>query len=460
MALTLLPNELLDMIIIYTMPEGFESLDRTCQKFHTLCIPFMLRRRFNRLVLSPDYIATGFDLIKRIANEPRVARYIRRAYCRTDSCTQESLYRNSMQDVHGNDAVRKLFADSPYLKQAGLDWELYYAEIEKDLRAARYSQHAAAFLLTLLPNVEGIYLPRSWKSNDATNKLIDVIVRKARQSYLPYDEQSLAQVSIFELSTSLGPRDHYDLNLASPFLALPRMRNFWASSCVAMNDSGHTGTPFKIPYVGFTMTLQTANFECCCIDPASIAKFLKHSPSLKTLRYSHSTKENIDDQDWNICDFVTIIEREAGGRLEELSVFINKSRGSIVPGRVSMSGFQRLRTLELPLEIAIYIHDETNHNEPFIDKLIPVSVSKLSLISEGTNDLARILDVMFRDFAVRKEKRAMLFTLEEIILTCPRNASDAYKAQCTRLFAETAKAGVALQLTRNPSTALHWNMEA
>ncbi len=55
---------------------------------------------------------------------------------------------------------------------------------EEDLEAVRYSQHAAAFLMTLLPNVEKLALPRRWKPLGATNKLIDVIVRMANQSHL------------------------------------------------------------------------------------------------------------------------------------------------------------------------------------------------------------------------------------------------------------------------------------
>lgn len=71
----------------------------------------------------------------------------------------------------------RLLANSPYLEQADLDWREYYAEVEEDLKAARYSQHAAAFLLTLLLNVEMLMLPRLWMLLDATDKLIDAVVR-------------------------------------------------------------------------------------------------------------------------------------------------------------------------------------------------------------------------------------------------------------------------------------------
>lgn len=144
MTLTHLPTELLDMIVIHTIPEGFESLARTCQQFHSLCVPFIeqhnaLRSRFRRfyyyenVLNSAPTIGMAFDLIARIADEPRITKYIRKANFKIDGLFRYVLYRESVQEVHGNDAVRRLFADSTYLKEAGLDWKIYYAQIEEDL---------------------------------------------------------------------------------------------------------------------------------------------------------------------------------------------------------------------------------------------------------------------------------------------------------------------------------------
>ncbi len=85
-----------------------------------------------------------------------------------------------LADVECGGAVVRLLADSRDLAEAGLDWEEYNAKIEEDLEYHRYSQYAAAFLLTLLPNVETLTLPKCWKPNEATDKLINVVVRKVR----------------------------------------------------------------------------------------------------------------------------------------------------------------------------------------------------------------------------------------------------------------------------------------
>lgn len=485
MALTSLPVELLDKIIPWVIPEGFESIALSCRRIHALCTPFIqrhntLRSHFHNFnyyekMIDPSFtIRTAFDLITRIAVEPVVARYVRHADFKVDSVFMRGRPRESNPDYHCGDAVVKFFADSPDLEQAGLDWQKYYAEIDEDLHAASYSQHAAAFLLTLLPNVETLILPQRWEPLPAPDKLIDAVVRKAKQSHhLPFDTPSLAQTTRFGPSISLGSQQRFDLAWASPFLALPHIRSFHGPRCVAMNGVGHRSIyASKDPHWDdFGGTLEAVHFVSCCIDELGIADFLRHTTSLRTLCYSHSTKgtRGRHDGDWDICKFVTAIEREAGSHLEELSVSICELRGSLAPGRASMRAFQWLRKLEFPLEIAtcnitaaaaspaaampdesLAIRDgSTSYHEPdddelFIGNLVPASVSQLSLISSGTDDHVKALEVMFRHFAARKE--VTLPALEEIQLSCPSSAADAYKEQCTTLLVETEKAGVDLYL--------------
>lgn len=303
MALTLLPTELLENIIAHVLPEGFESVAVTCRKLYALCIPFIerhktLRSRFHHFTYyekpedpSPT-IGTAFDLIARIAVEPLVARYVRDADFIVDSLFMRGRPREWNPDVHCGDAVIRQLAGSLYLEQVGLDWQEYYAEIEEDLQVARYSQHAAAFLLTLLPNIEDLSLPERWKPLGATDKLIEAVVRRAKQSHLPYDKPSLAQVTRFGPSVSLGPQERCDLNWASPFLSWTHILSFRGPSCVAMDNGGHKSMASKNLYGGFATTLQTVHLVSCCIDEVGITDFLKQTTRLRTLCYSHTTKGN------------------------------------------------------------------------------------------------------------------------------------------------------------------------
>jgi len=230
----------------------------------------------------------------------------------------------------------------------------------------------------------------------------------------------------------------------------------------------------KDPYLCYGETLETAHLLSCDINEVAIADFLKNTPRLRTLKYSHSTKRDGDHQDWDICKFVTAIEREAGSYLEELSISIRELRGSITPGKASMRGFQRLRKLEFPLDIAMcnvidaasqvttsnegLPHQGLDKSEQFIGDLVPASVTQLSLISSGTDKHEKALKIMFRDFVAKKG--SLLPVLKEIHLSCPisPSADNAYKEECAKLVAETNEAGVVLHLKEWPSSVtLTWN---
>ena len=484
MALTRLPTELLETIITYVLPEGFESMAVTCRKLYILCIPFIQRHnalssRFHYFSYHKnleDPIITAGDLIRRIAVEPIVARYIQYANFELDSPRSFTIPRGFIGDADCREDVIRLFASCPYLEQAGLDWKKYLDKTKEELnddKLSNYSQHAAAFLLTFLPNIKKLTLPRYWKPLNATDKLIDAIVHRTKQSSSLCDRPSLVQVTRFELYVSRVPQDRFSLGLASPFLALPRIRSFRGPSCVVMDDNQK-----RIKHYSFGETLESVFFVACCVDEVGIADFLKNTKRLKTLKYSHSTKYNISIQCWDICKFIAAIKRQVGSHLVEFSISIGEPFGSIAPGKVSMRGFPCLRQLEFPLEIVIcnitaaacrvsklsesLVGSPSDHeldcDALFIGDLVPASVSVLSLISHGTDHHDKALDVMFWDFAARKG--TTLPALKEIHLVCPNSADDAYKDHCTRLLAETQKAGVDLHLEPWPhSGTLTWDGE-
>jgi len=213
---------------------------------------------------------------------------------------------------------------------------------------------------------------------------------------------------------------------------------------------------------------------CCSFDEVAITDFLRHTPRLRTFRYSHSTKNDGGPQDWDLCKFVTAIEREVGSHLVELSISIRELRGSINPGKASMRGFHRLRQLEFPLEIVICnitaavsqltTPDQSATNVLTYDALsivdlIPASISRLAINSKGTDHHGQALAIMFREFAA--EKASQLPALKKIHLACPSEADDAYKTQCTKLLAETKQVGVILQLEpwSGPACIMAWEGE-
>lgn len=159
---------------------------------------------------------------------------------------------------------------------------------------------------------------------------------------------------------------------------------------------------------------------------------------------------------------MTSVEHEVGSYLEGLSISTCCFRGSIAPGSVSLRGFQQLRKLEIPLDIAVcninaaatdkaYLFgagladcDQSDDYMDLIGDLVPATVSHLSLLSGGTYSDAKALRLMFQDFGASKQ--SMLPALEKIHLTCPPDADDAYKKQCANLMIVTEMVDLVLKL--------------
>ena len=481
MGLTHLPPELLETVVKLSIPESFESVAVTCKRIYSICVPFIkhyntLRSRFHHFTYydsspaSPT-IMSASTLIKRIAVEPVIARYIRHADFRLDSPRRCLLPPNFSADPDCREDVLRLFANSTYLKQAGLDWKEYLDRIEEHFKprnfydkVPHYSQHAAVFLLTLLPNVESLVLPWFWMSLDATDKLIDSVIYESKQPHSFHNRPSLAQVIRVDPYCSSVPQEHFDLNLASPFLALPHIQQFCGPSCVAVDYPDYISP--KVPGYRFGETLESVSLTSSCVDGASITRFLANAKRLKSFKYEHSTK-SVAPQDWDVCRFISAIECQVGNHLTELSIPLRESSECTSLGKISFRGFSCLRQLEFPLQIVIYnlkaIADQGSTNDEsqadndalFLGDLIPASVSILALFSNGADNHDKALDVVFKDFAAKKE--TTLPNLKEIYLMCPDDGDVAYKDRCTMLLAEIPKTGVMVYLTSTqPSREMTW----
>lgn len=316
--------------------------------------------------------------------------------------------------------MREVFANSSYLEEVGLDWKEYYAAVVEDHNAGRYSQHAAAFVLTLLPNLKVLKLPRWWNPATAPDKLVDSVIHRARQAHLLYHKPSMAQVTEVRENISKG----FDLDWAFPFLALPNIRCFWYPKCVS-TGSGLSNITSKYLHCAFISGIEEIHLGSgAFIDEVAIAN-LKHTPCLKTLTYWHLSK-GTSSQNWDLCQCVTAIQCQVEGHLEMLSINIGKSQGSVSPSKPSMSGFQRLQRLEIPLETVVcsLVAAALDGSEWLISDLVPASVFQISLISRGTDDHTNALHTMFHNFATRSPH---LPNLKEIHLTCHPNASELYK---------------------------------
>jgi hypothetical protein len=213
------------------------------------------------------------------------------------------------------------------------------------------------------------------------------------------------------------------------------------------------------------------------MDGPAMKHFLRCTPRLRTLVYSHSDKQL--RRTWDICELVTTIGKEAGSHLEELSITKHDFSGKITLNTANMRDFLRIHKLEISLDLATCVIRSATHlgakesigtdsvadiDQSCVDLLmcglIPLSVARLFLSSgdwgrdddgdNSTGDLEindgvqvfkpkpqqhdRTLETMFQGFA--EKKAAQLPSLEEIRVWNPWNADEAYKARCKRLVPE------------------------
>lgn len=460
--LFVLPSEILELIIAESRPDGFGSLLLTCKRLYALSTPFIKRHKelcrqfgdfsYDCSIYRQRPVAAS-DLISLIAHEPIVAQYIKKAYLKYDS---EHLIREMsftgkpkrVPSIEDGGPVVELFASSPCLKQAGIDWREYYKTFETDVRERRYSQHGIAFLLTLLPKLQKLVLPLRWRSDAETDALLFAAVDRAKQSTRQHQQSGLASVT--EISVCPPVRE---LNVASPLLALPRMGRFIGEGCIAIVQRPNSLQFSSMPFVA--ETLQIADLEYCHIDHVGIFSFLMYTPQLKTLKYTHSTDSGISNQDWDICAFMTAIARGAGSHLVELSVAMNGDHTSIVRGRPSMHAFQKLEKLELPMELILCTAKATRFmtylsssvqslwsgsQGTLLPDLVPATVSHLSLRPlPGPND-ERVLKLLFPDF--RAVRKSHLPALQNLYLGVRQNDSMAYKDRYNKIVREGRKEGV------------------
>ena len=474
MRLLHLPTELLDAIVQYVLSDdGFESLALTCKTCQALCLPFIqnhnklkkLREHYQKfeycklgsqqkfpkdrlcwLLWYPDTLSSAFNLIARIAAEPAIACYIEQAEfdddCRiTKGVSWEIITRSANAEEPSNEgreeAVVRLLANSSDLKQAGLDWKEYYAAIDEDLNTGQYSQHCAAFVLTLLPNLKRLRLPNEWNYGAfaAPDRLLDTVVSKAR---LPGSKSSLSQVTILEGNKSEMTTE-FDIDMAAPFLTLPYLHSFKAHMC--MSTDSHRNI------AGEYAALEDVSFRGSDLDEMAVGNFVRHTPNLKSFVYSYSGHLQV----WDICKVVEQVEQGVGSHLEELYMLYEskivvdmdtdeETVISLAPGKASLYGFQRLQRLQLPLEIAACNLNATTADCPvsLID-LVPASVSHLSLVSYGTDEEAKALESLFGTFS-----RSQMPSLQEVHLHIPASATELYKENWASVSTKMQKAGILL----------------
>nr|POF22268.1 hypothetical protein CFP56_36353 [Quercus suber] len=459
-----LPDELLDFVVVLSIPEGFESLALTSQRLLALCKPYInhhneLDRRYRRFSYGlfdqtyPFPITTAFHLITRIIVKPIVARYIRYANFHFDSqgfFEEGYEYDLGVEDGHIG-RLNAFLSHSSVLKASGLiAGDLFHMIQEDVIQYRRYSQHSAALLLTMLPNIESLSLPQSWKPDAASETLLHAVtINNAALTSSSIDYYArLRNLKAFTSSTNQSELAQFEMAWAVPFLRSPRIASVIGYSFVDTTSIMSTPTPAALP-IGIAANLKTVQLRSSCLTSDSLRGLLTSAPNLSSFCYQHAGKRGMTP-DWSVSQFLNVIAHHAGDHLVKLS--LRQGPHVYIEPALELSfrdRFPMLKALELPIGMI-----DCHSAEPEVSSILP-GVHFSHLVPPSTVKVAFIDYVALQDTGLRfknffsgfpAEVQTSLPDLRELHISCPAGADEAYKLWCAELQQSCKQSSVSLRL--------------
>jgi hypothetical protein len=393
MALLDLAPELLDEIIGYCMPEGFESFALSCKGSYAYCKPRIpLHNRLSRLWKQTankfPMQRDAFRILLEIAKEPLVARYIQHLDLlhRLDSTglgpDPVTYSRYEEEDMH---TIRDLIMNSSipqYLALADIDPEDWCEQlaIPRDTWYNRNhlclsnpqdctwhgngekfeTSKSIAFLtlLMLLPNLQSLTPCREWNELNVYTKddyesqyiypVLDALVKHSHDRH--YTGQVLSKLQNIYPSYPQGGEQRAAFRNHQWFLQLPSITSTYVLSCTAMKCTSGPNFNFswRIPEIPSSLT--RLELAYCDMEAEDISLILSNTPRLQVFKYGQKQNWPGVVPPWSAQVFVEAVARSCGSTLKELAVTLH-SCGKIEHGVQNFLGFLNLKKLEIDLQI-------------------------------------------------------------------------------------------------------------
>ena len=360
-----LPPEILDCIITFSAPTGLESLVLSCKAIYERAGNQIkehnaLARNWRHTTndIYPRY-ADNLRIIYEISQKPAIAEYIEHLRL-WDRRQQGDIPTTSTADDHRDDVasmlvIKDVLSKTKYFQQGHLEsfWtQLIEEDNDVDLRHSD-RLYATLALLALLPNIRSLQLPDSWyevREGEAAENLLSFVDKLISMS----NAEACTSNPLQSLETLLpfvegGYDTRIGLQCLQPFMVLKSIRNIYAVSCVAV-DEDWGGIPFEWHHPGVMSPLTRLEFACCCMDAHGLSTLLSHTPALKVFRYSHQTKWDGLQHDWNPGEFLQVIASHCGKELTDLAITIDELHGDIINGLSSFYALPKLQRLEVDVQ--------------------------------------------------------------------------------------------------------------
>ncbi|GIZ41219.1 hypothetical protein CKM354_000453200 [Cercospora kikuchii] len=551
MSLLGLPTELLDDIILQVYSNGdLESMALSCKRNYDLSKPHLkqyniLRRQWNnvRVTKGRSILAT----LVAIARDPVVARLIRTLdltlanesegdYECTAICTP-----GHVGYVHNSEArslVCMSVRSSLPLALAEQNADAWTRMILPDRTISRAGPviigqnvpgmirhitrrdvviHRTIFLLTLLPNLERLRLPKFWDCSESGQPAKWEQVLSAISHLASGDQGMLAPNRYLDAPLarleSLSPSQEIDddgrcrvgLKGIASFLLLPGLRHVNIMKFMACEDEQmYTGIPFQWSSSpgaspGSAMSnVRALHFEGCCIDAVNIGRILERMPAVTSLKYSHHATWNGCGHNWDAGAFAAAVSHRCGAQLRQLSLTVHRRMGAVESGIFSLHEFMALEEVQLDLlmfaapppgsgllsrarGVNPEADDEWNISDiPPLSQILPIGIERVSLImhaghgiEHGQSELSivrkqlRTLKALFaadlklshpylQQVILRHDGHAVDLGMHTIVGQSGRRTDVSLESQVARLLRGTGVVGVLIDDCHDAFESMPW----
>jgi hypothetical protein len=438
MGLLDLPPELLDLIIDRTAPDGLESFVLSCKTVYGRAASQIRQHNHMRKIwshttnMSRTRRGDTLAILHDISRDPIIAEYIETLslwdHRQDDEMPDDTTPHSFREDEQEMENIRDLLRRAEYYADA--DEEEWWGRILEEDRAGDQSNmdklYATVALLSLLPNLKTLQLPDRWhevREGEGAEALVSNVQSLVAMSNADgHRQKPLARLETLLPFVEEGYDVRVGLQCLAPFMTLNSIRNIYAVSCVAV-DEDWGGVPFNWLNPNVKSPLTRVEFAYCCMDATGLSAFLTNTPALQVFKYSHQTKWDGLEHDWNAGEMIETLANYNSDTIVDLAITIDELHGEIVNGLSSFLRFTKLQKLEVDVECFCGPPLESGQRQgrdahiptgartwghmdiPCMGDMLPESMRELHVNTNFPEPSEEALRALFKNIVVRRKDK-------------------------------------------------------
>ncbi len=394
-----LPNELLEMVMKYLLPDDLDNFVDSRKEFRTIASKILRRHNELKRIYTRVYCGLFYDdlrhplfLLESVLHNPDIVWYVKSMFVK--SCDYDDRYKQEDEDkvqkiaVECKDGIVKTVQACPYLDD--IEQEEYIRET-----LSGHEAKAVALLACMFPCLESIRLEDNFEDNE-----LDCLIRKVGQVHRldPGGSHALSKLDyIWEGSHTAGRFP--GMQLLQPLSGLPSMRHYTGRNLT--EEYGWAPAEEK------SMITSLKLLDCTIHTPALRSAF-SGIANLRHFTYEYSRWDREPDvlyweKDWLPGEIIHSLLETAGHSLVQLDLTWTCKRemqheedapwrmeededdeviGDVKPFMGSLRGFQVLKHIRVQNEAFVEEDTDNSTGDRTVHRvvdLLPASVVDITL---------------------------------------------------------------------------------